>query len=309
MKCDKTDMPLGKISISDIPVRPKSWGDVIEFASTFKPQAAPGECKVRGLDDISETSSVGELRAALYCEWRRYNHFGHEPEDKVITKAKQVIELIRAKLRMELERGEPEKTSRDAQPGRSVDRSGNASSGMISPSGSTKQSAEHGDIGRPLLKAAQLLALATVGYVFFQILPGNIGLAAGIVLAWTASVTRIFANSHRERRVAEARGGKSLWSWLLAGFLPPAVFCFLWSIAYWSIYEGVGLGEAEVRPGVTGRWEAMIVGAAGGFMYGCLGAIAAVIVRAGVNPSDYRIRGDGRAGRRHDQTGDRAPFD
>ncbi len=85
--------------ISDIPIDIGDWSAIVEFAATYRPQdEIPDGSKIRGLSDITESSEISDIRAALFAEWRRYNHFGYEPADHVFTKAKRAIELLRNKL-------------------------------------------------------------------------------------------------------------------------------------------------------------------------------------------------------------------
>jgi hypothetical protein len=87
------------MSISDVPVDIEDWSDIVEFAATFRPQdEIPDGSKIRGLSDITESSEISDIRAALFVEWRRYNHFGYAPENNVFTEAKRAIELLRNKL-------------------------------------------------------------------------------------------------------------------------------------------------------------------------------------------------------------------
>jgi len=255
MKGDRDATAIKGLSLSDIPANPKSWGDIIKFAAIFSPQVLRGEWTVRGLSDITETASIEEIRAALYCEWRRYNHFAHDPEDKVINEARQAIELIRTKLRGELEAGGGTNSPRDAQFKRTSERVGAVPSSIISTPGEAKQPVEGNDVGNLLLKILRLLALATIAWTFSRVWPPSTGLAAGIVLSWTAGVTGIFIKTQRNLRNQNlSQAGTGLRSWFLAGALPPAIFCFLWSITYWSIYGVVGLGDVtSARSGVVGR--------------------------------------------------------
>lgn len=95
-------IPSQAIQLSDVPERFKSWSDVVEFAATFRPQdEMPEGSRVRGLADITESSKISDIRAALFAEWRRYNHFGYGPEDQVFNKAKRAIELLRRKIKSE----------------------------------------------------------------------------------------------------------------------------------------------------------------------------------------------------------------
>lgn len=112
-----TDCPIlsKDLCLADIPVRLKTWNDIIEFAATFRPQDGLADHKVRGLVDITEASSIDAIRAALYCEYRRYNHFGYDPEDHVINDAKRAVELLRSKLGREQELKNSTETPKSTQ--------------------------------------------------------------------------------------------------------------------------------------------------------------------------------------------------
>ncbi len=84
---------------TDIPDTFKDWSSVIEFAATFSYAAEiPDGYPNRGLVDVSERSSIRDIRAALLLEYRRYNHFGHYPEETVFQDALHAIEILRHKV-------------------------------------------------------------------------------------------------------------------------------------------------------------------------------------------------------------------
>jgi hypothetical protein len=84
---------------SDIPASFKDWSDIIEFAATFRPQLESNNYLAsQGIIDIVPTSTVVEIRAALFLEYRRYNHFGYRPEQKIFEDTVKVIDLLRTKV-------------------------------------------------------------------------------------------------------------------------------------------------------------------------------------------------------------------
>jgi hypothetical protein len=84
---------------SDLP-EVHHWSDIIDFAATFSPQLeCRDESRIRGLTDLREHSTVAEIRAAIFFEYRRYNHFGYPPSEHVLENAKQAVSTIRRKLR------------------------------------------------------------------------------------------------------------------------------------------------------------------------------------------------------------------
>ena len=82
---------------SDIPRRFKNWSSVIEFAATFDPRQEP--VSVKGLDSVQSTSTIAERRAALFFEYRRYNHLGHPPSNDIENSCIAIIESIRTEIR------------------------------------------------------------------------------------------------------------------------------------------------------------------------------------------------------------------
>jgi hypothetical protein len=83
----------------DLPKPSAGWSDLIRFASTFDIIAElTDDAAVSGVADVREGAGIPELRCALYVEWRRYNHFGYEPDASVLTRARQIVEQIRGQL-------------------------------------------------------------------------------------------------------------------------------------------------------------------------------------------------------------------
>jgi hypothetical protein len=77
----------------------RDWTDVIEFAGTFRPAVEfPAGSSIRGLSDIGDESDIAEIRAALFVEYRRYNHFGYRPPADVLDEARAAVERIRRQL-------------------------------------------------------------------------------------------------------------------------------------------------------------------------------------------------------------------
>jgi hypothetical protein len=84
---------------SDVPTGFKDWAQVIEFAATLNPRLEKVDYLASpGIASIGPTSTVLEIRTALLKEYRRYNHFGHYPEQDVFEAAIRVIDLLRSKL-------------------------------------------------------------------------------------------------------------------------------------------------------------------------------------------------------------------
>jgi hypothetical protein len=89
-----------ELRASDIPAEFKSWSAVIEFAATFSPHAELKENeKPKGIAEMSVGATVKEIRAALFHEYRRYNHFGYEPPEEVKQQCIQAITVLRTKAK------------------------------------------------------------------------------------------------------------------------------------------------------------------------------------------------------------------
>jgi len=87
------------LNASDLPKQNAKWEKIINFASTFDIQSEyKNGINISGLNDINDKSTVKEIRAALYAEWRRYNHQGYGPDKNTEKKAWEAIELIRSQM-------------------------------------------------------------------------------------------------------------------------------------------------------------------------------------------------------------------
>jgi hypothetical protein len=164
--------------------------------------------------------------------------------------------------------------------------------------------AKHADLagggGVLLSRGLKLLALAGLAGIFFQILPRDLALAAGIVLSWILGVMLALAKTRQDQVATgpvELTRGSS--SWLGAGFLSTATLCFLCISSHFWLVDPAGLAERmEVRPQEVGWRDAAVFGTAGALVYGCLGAIGVGVARATMTTADYRMRGRGIPARR-----------
>jgi hypothetical protein len=87
------------LRLSDIPDEFNDWSQVIEFAATLSPRLENVDYLASpGIAGIGPTSTVVEIRAALLKEYRRYNHFGHYPEQAVFDSAVGAIDVLRSKV-------------------------------------------------------------------------------------------------------------------------------------------------------------------------------------------------------------------
>jgi hypothetical protein len=92
-------IPSEKLTLADLPPANASWSDIVKFAATFDlvTESAKGT-HVMSVADVSKNSAIVDLRTALYVEWRRYNHFGQEPDTAVLHQIQAVLEWIRNRL-------------------------------------------------------------------------------------------------------------------------------------------------------------------------------------------------------------------
>lgn len=92
-------IPSGRLRVSDVPPPGAQWHRISSFALTYDPHEMGDYGQYAGnLDRASSGSSLSELRAHLYVEQRRWNHFGRDPDDTTMKKIQEIIALIRQKL-------------------------------------------------------------------------------------------------------------------------------------------------------------------------------------------------------------------
>jgi hypothetical protein len=91
-----------QLTSDSIPARATNWGAVTRFAATFDARSElPAGAGISGVADIGHASSIPEMRLAIYCEWRRYNHRGYEPESSTIQQTQYVLDQIRLAIHPE----------------------------------------------------------------------------------------------------------------------------------------------------------------------------------------------------------------
>lgn len=84
------------LTAAEIPATAKHWRSVIEFAACFDVELElPSEADITGVADITDDSTIAEMRYSLFVEWRRHNHFGHEPDSRTFEKTQMVLDLLR----------------------------------------------------------------------------------------------------------------------------------------------------------------------------------------------------------------------
>jgi hypothetical protein len=82
---------------ADIPPPDADWGTVVKFALSyngFQRWGSFGKCAK--IANSKRHGSLDELRTCLFFEQRRWNHFGHIPDEKAMAYIRGVVEKIRA---------------------------------------------------------------------------------------------------------------------------------------------------------------------------------------------------------------------
>jgi hypothetical protein len=98
-----TQIPHRELREEHIPRQGAEWSKIVPFASTFnayeqlggfKPAAIAGNKKAQDLS----ACSLNDLRAALFFEYRRYNHFGYDPDNQAMVHLHALVEEIRQRI-------------------------------------------------------------------------------------------------------------------------------------------------------------------------------------------------------------------
>lgn len=92
-------IPTADLTLRHVPLPDAAWKVLATFALTFDPiemnqygQAAAD------VNNAGEGSSLVELRAHLYVEQRRWNHFCCEPDRIALEKLRGIVVLVRSRL-------------------------------------------------------------------------------------------------------------------------------------------------------------------------------------------------------------------
>ena len=81
------------------PDKSTPWRTISGFALTFdSAERDPYHLEENGLAGLSSDSNLVLLRAHLFFEQRRWNHFGRPPDEKAMGEIRRVLALIRGKL-------------------------------------------------------------------------------------------------------------------------------------------------------------------------------------------------------------------
>jgi hypothetical protein len=91
-------IPTEQLKQSDVPNASAPWSIIGLFALTFdKKELDPYQLKDQDLSKLSIDSSLTELRAHLFFEQRRWNHFGRAPDPAVMSEIRRILLLISVK--------------------------------------------------------------------------------------------------------------------------------------------------------------------------------------------------------------------
>ena len=86
-----------------IPKQRSPWREIIPFASSFNAYEhfdgtrVPGKLANEKAKNPAQCNLL-ELRAALFFEYRRYNHLGRNPTDEALVHLHGLLEEIRARV-------------------------------------------------------------------------------------------------------------------------------------------------------------------------------------------------------------------
>jgi hypothetical protein len=92
-------IPTKNLSLADVPGVEAPIGKIFEFALMFDPRELKDQgLSLGNLDDLSDESSLPELRGHLYFEQRRWNHYGQLPDSKSEAQLRRIVSMVREKL-------------------------------------------------------------------------------------------------------------------------------------------------------------------------------------------------------------------
>lgn len=89
-------IPSHDLAASQVPGAGASWNDIVRFAATFdREEYDHRRLAFQDLDALSAETPLVELRAQLFMEYRRWNHFGRPPEGADMQAIQHLMNLIR----------------------------------------------------------------------------------------------------------------------------------------------------------------------------------------------------------------------
>ena|ERR1700761_496553 len=92
-------IPTESLKLSDVPNESAPWSAINRFALTFDPsEDDPYKLNFRDLPTLSADSGLVRLRAHLFLEQRRWNHYVSKPSADDILAILRIVALIREVL-------------------------------------------------------------------------------------------------------------------------------------------------------------------------------------------------------------------
>jgi hypothetical protein len=86
------------LSCDDIPKSASDWRSMIEFAAKLDLEAEKTSTHICGVKEQNDNWTITDLRYSLYAEWRRYNHFGYDPDSTTVGLVQNVLDTLRIRL-------------------------------------------------------------------------------------------------------------------------------------------------------------------------------------------------------------------
>jgi len=87
------------LKLENIPNPDASWQDIIPFASSFNGYRMHGSRSACAkIANAQRDGTLTELRTCLFFEFRRYNHFGCDPDKEDMCYIREIIRKIRDKI-------------------------------------------------------------------------------------------------------------------------------------------------------------------------------------------------------------------
>ena len=86
------------LASKDIPQSASDWRSMIEFAAKLDLESEKPSTHIRGVKEQSDNWTIADLRYSLYAEWRRFNHFGYDPDPITVGLVQNVLDTLRTRL-------------------------------------------------------------------------------------------------------------------------------------------------------------------------------------------------------------------
>jgi hypothetical protein len=93
--------PTSDLSLTGIPGDSASPSDLIAFADSFDSYSYAGSHKACAeIANNRQFRSIGDIRAALFFEARRWRHMGEAPDDEALSYWRSLVDMIRQRLQL-----------------------------------------------------------------------------------------------------------------------------------------------------------------------------------------------------------------